>query len=774
MMQDLKKCFHVPFLVLPLWLLMMMGGPVSIAQDSIPFVEKKRAYLGTKDLRKPETVEKQEVFSAIRSKKKLGDIPLNIYIVSREEIIEGNYTTLAEVLQHVPGIAVSRPGSALLGDQFLMGGLIGNTYAKILLNGLFLQNAPIGGFQLGGQLPIRQAERIEIIFGPSSSLYGADAMVGVINIITRSEDDTPYGTFDVLGGLNAGGHVSVFTGGKLGKNDNILNYQIMAQVGGREDINTFQNEINFYDPITYLSPEIQALAGTDSFVQTYFPPNYRGTPTDPLIREIPNLNQMVGLQFQFRNLQASYIRMYRRQHSSTGLNPLYYHYADPESYYGETYTRLAFTYDIKERNWNSQTNLVYSRMRTDPNSSLSTTYREENEGKTYLYAASDEIYLEELITFSPYKQIDLTGGIFLQISGILPLFTNLLSPFEPGNYLPFGKSSSLNFGIPNQVIFNSTRYATFGGFLQSYGNFGKFSFVLSGRFDGSNIYGRSINPKLALQYRLTPTTLIKGSAGTAFRGPVNSFITNSFPLEVVDLRDSLLVNAGTRNTLSPENYSLTDIGLRQDIGDNFSLEFNFSYQEFSNVVQLNFLIGTLPQNRDSALAANNPEATLDLTTLQFLLRGRDLIPKLKLNTEFSFNINSGSEVITSQDLQQLDRTFDLDGVRLVPRWMALWKINMEPFKDFHVNAYFKWLGESIPRYIPPAQLSSQNITNNWGFSNIDLSFSYSFSPYLRGFLSFHNLNNEIQTGLEASEGQIALRANPQLGRQVRIGCSIDL
>ena len=61
-----------------------------------------------------------------------------------------------------------------------MRGLLGNSKTRILINGTPIRPFSQDGMDIGAQLPIRQADRIEIVLGPGASLYGSDAVAGVI------------------------------------------------------------------------------------------------------------------------------------------------------------------------------------------------------------------------------------------------------------------------------------------------------------------------------------------------------------------------------------------------------------------------------------------------------------------------------------------------------------------------------------------------------------------------------------------------------------------
>lgn len=140
----------------------------------------------------------QVVVTATKSPKKLSETGKVITIVTREEIEHSAGKDLAQILNDQTGIivngATSNPGK----DKtiFLRGA--SDKYTLILLDGVPLNDPS----QTGGQYDIRllstsQVERIEILKGSQSTLYGSNAVAGVINIISRkgaTDETTGHGT----------------------------------------------------------------------------------------------------------------------------------------------------------------------------------------------------------------------------------------------------------------------------------------------------------------------------------------------------------------------------------------------------------------------------------------------------------------------------------------------------------------------------------------------------------------------------------------------------
>ncbi|TVQ76145.1 MAG: TonB-dependent receptor [Flavobacteriales bacterium] len=122
------------------------------------------------------------VVTASRNSMFLEDVPMPISVISREEILSMGAPRITEILQEQTGIQIVSDHG--VGVQ--MQGM-GSDYVMIMVNGEPLIGRTAGTFDLN-RLGIHNIERIEIIKGPASALYGSEAMAGVINIITRSVD----------------------------------------------------------------------------------------------------------------------------------------------------------------------------------------------------------------------------------------------------------------------------------------------------------------------------------------------------------------------------------------------------------------------------------------------------------------------------------------------------------------------------------------------------------------------------------------------------------
>lgn len=166
--------------------------------------------------------DKETVSIATGSRQSLRRAPAVATVVTAEEIAAMGATDLDEVLETVPGIHVTRTGIRYAPTYVIRGIFNGvnNATALLLQNGIPTTTMFTG--EKGSawiRVPVENIARIEIIRGPGSALYGADAYAGVINIITKSAADTPGTEVGLRSGSFNTQSAWIQHGGKVGSLD---------------------------------------------------------------------------------------------------------------------------------------------------------------------------------------------------------------------------------------------------------------------------------------------------------------------------------------------------------------------------------------------------------------------------------------------------------------------------------------------------------------------------------------------------------------------------
>jgi iron complex outermembrane receptor protein len=159
-----------------------------------------------------------EVSTASKTAESLDDAPAIMTVVTRHEIERWGYQSVAEVLAHVVGFYLTDDHILPdVGVRGMTGGLRAESgMIKVMIDGRSVAYRTTSGNWLGVELiPMGSIKQIEIIRGPASALYGADAFLGVVNVITLDPDQVrplklqgsvgstlqhPLGRIDVVGG----------------------------------------------------------------------------------------------------------------------------------------------------------------------------------------------------------------------------------------------------------------------------------------------------------------------------------------------------------------------------------------------------------------------------------------------------------------------------------------------------------------------------------------------------------------------------------------------
>ena len=151
------------------------------------------------------------VVTATRIPTRAGDVPIAVTVLTGAELEERGIRTVADALRSVPAASVVMTDAyGSVTSLFLRGGQ--SDYVKVLIDGV-PQNAP-GGFYDFANLTTDNVDRIEVVRGPASVLYGSDAVTGVVQIFTRAGHSAPHGSVAVRGGTysSAGVETSVAGG----------------------------------------------------------------------------------------------------------------------------------------------------------------------------------------------------------------------------------------------------------------------------------------------------------------------------------------------------------------------------------------------------------------------------------------------------------------------------------------------------------------------------------------------------------------------------------
>ncbi len=173
-----------------------------------------------------------EITSVSKKPELLGDAPAAVYVITREDIRRSGATSIPEILRLAPNLQVARVDSSQY--AITARGFNSTTANKllVLIDGRSVYTPLYSGVFWDVQdVMIENIERIEVISGAGGTLWGANAVNGVINIITSKSSDTQGGLVS-LGAGNTENGVGTRYGGKLGED---ATYRIYGKIFNRDN-----------------------------------------------------------------------------------------------------------------------------------------------------------------------------------------------------------------------------------------------------------------------------------------------------------------------------------------------------------------------------------------------------------------------------------------------------------------------------------------------------------------------------------------------------------
>jgi iron complex outermembrane receptor protein len=157
------------------------------------------------------------VYSAGKKLQKVNDVAAAAFVISKEEIRRSGATTIPDTLRLVPGVQVAQIDANKWAISVRGLNARFSTELLVLIDGRAVYTPIFSGvFWHREDTPLDDIERIEVIRGAGAAMWGANAVNGVINIITKNAKDTQGGLISVGGGNQENGFGHLRYGGKIG------------------------------------------------------------------------------------------------------------------------------------------------------------------------------------------------------------------------------------------------------------------------------------------------------------------------------------------------------------------------------------------------------------------------------------------------------------------------------------------------------------------------------------------------------------------------------
>jgi outer membrane receptor for ferrienterochelin and colicins len=485
------------------------------------------AQQGTRDLSEAslEELTNIQVYSASKHMQSASEAPASVTVVTADEIQKYGYRTLADILQSVRGfyITYDRDYSYAGVRGFgLPGGR--NSGILLLVDGHRINSNVLGQAMLGTEFPVDLdlIERVEIIRGPSSSLYGAGAFFAVINVITRKPSQLKGVEFS-------------FAPASFGT------YEGRASYGGQ------------YQGLNIL------LSGTfyNSQGQTLFYPQFDGPATNNGVTQNTDYenSQHILATISFRGFTLQGLFSRRDKGVPTGYFGTVFN--DPRTGTSDDhqYFDLGYQHSIGEK-WELTAKTSYDQVRLQaPLAFFAGLPSGSTTVDTYSVRGNwwdGEVKLSR--TLLEKHKITLGTEITDNVRQDQGDHTSI------GNVFGTDQASSLIWALYGQDEFAVTNRVSLSAGL---------------RYDHYSSFGGTTNPRLGLIYHLLQPTTLKLLYGTAFRAPEPFEVTPGFgPF----YEDNL--------TLKPETIRSIEGIAEQSLGQHFTLSASVFHNWINNLISL--------------------------------------------------------------------------------------------------------------------------------------------------------------------------------------------
>ncbi len=440
------------------------------------------------------------VTTASRQAESAADAPGTVLVITQQQIRERGYVHLYHLLEDLPGVDTHSYASNMEFNRISLRGIVRNDKFIVMQDGVRI-NSPSGEpVPISDNFPLYHAKQVEVVYGPASALYGADAFTGVINIITQSAQEANGVELAVLGGefgsralyANAatplGAHASLSAGAHWQEADNPNLAEFYPEDFTLGDLVTFSGET------VIKAADRHGYAGDTRSKSAYF---------------------KLALTDRF-TLGGNYWSFHHR--TDTAARPDTANYG-ADAYWHSRLTDVYANYQFDfTGNLSGFVQFDYARYEVSPQSRFANIYTNFTDG--YKYARGTKKQLDAQLEYRLGENSSLIGGLSVADYFSQPKPVDLFKPFDPD--LPPSAQGFYYLGSNNTLPANlyQLNYDNFGAYLQWRQAWSEqLTSTLGIRYDHSSSYGDSVNPRLGLVYRPHATTTLKLLYGTAFLAP---------------------------------------------------------------------------------------------------------------------------------------------------------------------------------------------------------------------------------------------------------------
>ena len=376
------------------------------------------------------------VTTATRSSEGLANVPARVHVITAAQIERRGYRSVADVLKDLPEFKVDIAGDQDYPTELTVQGTRGASRVVLLLDGIRVSSPTNEPLPILTNYPVHAARQLEIVYGPASALYGADAFSAVINIISKDVAESPGLAASTSVGQFGLVNQTVTYGARLGTNATLM-------VNG-QFFYDHQPDLSRYYPQDFRGMEAQR----SGVFNTIFGPMTSNRPVSPDYN-IPLSAHSVQAILRAGGLQLSLFQNESRVPTTPAYTPDNAVYNDA-AFNKNTLLVAAGSYTRPIGRVTSTSTLTISRHQLDPQSGYWNVLQPE---KSYEDAYGSMSEVEQQLSWKPAAKVSMTaGGSFARYFAI-PQGADTKAPVQSQDR----PGTILDTNIPDD--FNKIRYS---------------------------------------------------------------------------------------------------------------------------------------------------------------------------------------------------------------------------------------------------------------------------------------------------------------------------
>jgi len=608
--------------------------------------------------------------------------PATVLIITKEQIANNNWTDLSDVLKNAIGIDYVEYARGY-GEFYTIRGIEGNDRFLILIDGQKIN--PVSGtfISVGNSISIDYAERIEIIYGPASVMYGADAFAGIINIVSKNETKM----FDIKASLNYGSFNS--TSGQLTFNHS-----------PSEDFSVLLSG-NFFSSD---GPDFMERDTIYNIIQQY-PAPYSNNFEQPIN------DYTIFLKARYKTFTLSFFNQKFDEGNAYGQNLSSIIYNEECKWAFQN--RLLFLQHEKKLGQKStlSSSIAYINFAMNPESQFFKWKKDkflEESFSQYLTGSDNTLRAMVLFNTNLMEHIKLVSGIEME-------YTQSIPPYANDQIF----AQSLKFEgevaetIKDELTITEERIA---GLSQMTFTSEKFSSTLGGRYDFSLRNGGTFNPRMSVVFSPSQSMIFKAMYGTAFQAPSLFYQYEQWgAVSAVMLSVDEINNTEPSWRLENQKIQTFEFSAFRVINKSVIVSVSANYSYLSNLIRRNIYT-------DSAFNKyfSNADTTVFSTGVRNENSGKQEVYGVNLKMDYIPNDNLSVFLSYSfLDAYTITNTVKEPLPRISPHKIKGGITYTNLFDMFTISLYAKWFGKINNRNAIVFPNGQQD-----GFVLIDLNVNY--------------------------------------------------